>query len=227
MQPKWSILIPTTAAREDRFLDLLGVLLPQAEARLGAGYMIEVVALRNCGGLSLPELGQLRQALLEDARGEFLSFVDDDDMVEQDFIPAVLEAIGTAPVPPDYVAFRHAYYEGGQRDPRPVITGLQHGGWADTPVAMYRPVTHINPVRAELARNAGFHSTEGPEDYPYDVALSELLRGRPQAEVQRVLYHYRHNWQDSVQAGSVPRLSGTPLPPVSSPCFRWHPWSGQ
>ena len=49
-----------------------------------------------------------RQALLEDARGDYVSFVDDDDMVEPDFVPAVTAA---------QIEFMMKLYAAGERDP--------------------------------------------------------------------------------------------------------------
>jgi Glycosyl transferase family 2 len=213
--PTWSILIATLARRQEKLLRLLAVLLPQAEA----SGRVEVVALHNKGEHSI---GRFRQALLEDARGMYVSFVDDDDMVEPDFVAAVLEAAAGSP---DYIAFRHAYYENGVRDRHVTVTGIQYQGWFDTPDFYFRDVTHINPVRTELALKAGFSDMGSGEDAAYDARLRPLLR--TQAEIDRVLYHYFHSWPDSAQ---MPRsrwqreFAGARLQ-VVSPAFRWHAWS--
>lgn len=222
MQPKWSICILTVTSREQRFLALADELLSQIGP---GGRPVEVVALRNPGGLTMPEVGALRQALLDDAQGEFVSFVDDDDWVERDYVSAVMHALSCAPEPVDFVAFWHAYHRNGFREPRPVVTGLQHGGWYDTPQELVRDITHINPVRTAIARKAGFRATEGAEDYPYDAALRELLKDSRQVEIRRVLYYYFHSDASSVQNGSVPVVEPGPRPAILSPFFRWHPAS--
>ena len=212
--PLWSILCPTLSSRQAKFLDLMAVLLPQAEA----DGRVEVVALHNDGERTIAEY---RQALLEDARGDFISFADDDDMVEPDFVAAVTAAMEGWP---DYIAFWHAYYVNGQREPRPVVTGIQHEHWHDTPTELVRGVTHINPVRTVIARHADFRRpSEGRlEDVSYVEAVIPLLR--TQADVGRVMYHYRHSPGDSVQYGLAPHAY-KPRPEISSPAFRWHPWS--
>ena len=212
--PLWSILTPTLSSRQAKFLALMAVLLPQAEA----DGRVEVVALHNDGAYSIAEY---RQALLEDARGDYVSFVDDDDTVEPDFVATVTAAMEGAP---DYVAFQHAYYVNGNREPRPVVTGIQYEHWHDTPEAMIRGVTHINPVRAAIARQADFRRpSEGRlEDVSYVEAIIPLLK--TQAEIPRVLYHYRHNPADSVQYRLAPHAYA-PRPVISSPAFRWHDWS--
>jgi hypothetical protein len=216
--PAWSILIATLAYRQEKLRRLLGVLLPQADQAPG---QVEVVALRNTGEWSI---GEIRQALLEDARGAYVSFVDDDDLVEPDFVPAVLAAMESGP---DYIAFRHAYYEGGVFD-RETVTGIQHGGWFNTPGCYVRDVTHVNPVLTGLARRAGFSDMGSGEDVAYADRLRPLLRS--QAEIDRVLYRYFHDWSGSVQAGLPPqvflrRYRHLCRLPVDSPSFRWHDWS--
>ena len=213
---RWSILIATLAHRKDSLAALLRVLLPQAERFPG---QVEVVALRNRGALTV---GEYRQKLLEDARGKYVSFVDDDDLVAGDFVTAVLAAMVGEP---DYVAFRHQMYSGGVPEPRVTITGLSFGGWRDTDVAMVRDVTHINPVRAELARKAGFGRYVLGEDAAYDDALRPLLK--TEAVIDRVLYHYYFLSVPSASMGipAVLLRRGGRIPEVRSPVFRWHPES--
>jgi hypothetical protein len=210
---RWSILIPTLSSRHDFLAQLLDVLLPQAEACPG----IEVVALHNDGNWPLMDI---RQALLDDARGEWLSFADDDDMVEADFVPAVAACLEKDP---DYVAFQHAFYVDGHRDPRTVHTGINLGGWHDLPDRYVRDVTHVNPVRSSLARQAGYRQLVGGwEDRGYDWALRPLLR--TQEEIPRVMYHYYSRTSGTVQ-NKLPPHAYALRPEVTSPAFRWHEWS--
>jgi len=214
--PALSVLVATLSSRHDYLARLLDVLLPQAEK---AGGQVEIVALHNDGNWPLR---QIRQALLDDARGRWLAFADDDDLVSDDYVPAVLTALADDP---DYVAFRHAFYINGQRDPREVRTGIDLGGWhSDTPDYYIRDVTHVNPARTTLARQAGFRQhVDGWEDRGYDWALRPLLK--TQAVIDRVLYHYY--WRPttgSVQTSQEPHAY-LPRPHVDSPAFRWHPWS--
>lgn len=205
----WSVLVATLSSRQEKFLGLLDVLLPQAEA----DGRVEVVALQNDGERSLAEY---RQVLLEDARGDYVSYADDDDTVEADFVPAVTAAMEGWP---DFIAFWHAYYVSGMREPRPVVTGIGHDGWHDTAGAMIRGVTHINPVRSVIARHADFRRpSEGQEDWSYVSQVGPLLR--TQAEIPRVLYHYRHDPADSVQHRLAPHAYA-PRPVIASPAFRW------
>jgi hypothetical protein len=210
----WSILTPTLSSRQAKFLGLMGALLPQCEADGRA----EVVALHNDGERTIAEY---RQALLEDARGDYVSFADDDDMIEPDFVASVAAAMDGYP---DYVAFRVAYSSDGRPEPRPTVTGIQYDGWYDTDTAMIRDVSHICPVRSVIAKRADFRVRHGDglEDWSYVSDVRPLLR--TQAEIPRVLYRYRHDPHDSVQFGLKPHAHA-PRPAIGSPAFRWHEWS--
>lgn len=209
----YSILIPTLSSRRDKLRRLLDVLLPQAEAHGG----VEIVGLHNDGERPLAEY---RQALLDDARGEYLSFIDDDDLVETDFISAVTAAMETGP---DYVAFWNAFYRDGQLSGPPVRTGIHYGSWYDDGEQRIRDVVHVCPVRTEIARKADFRrESEGSEDWSYVSQLRPLLK--TEAYIDRVLYHYYWSSTDSVQHhlgvhAYAPRLE------VDSPVFRWHEMS--
>lgn len=214
--PLLSVLIPTLSSRHLFLSRLLKVLLPQAEAAPPG--TVEVVGLHNDGNWPLMVI---RQALLDDARGRWTGFVDDDDLVSGDYVPAILLALEQDP---DYVAFRHAYYVDGRLDPKGVRSGITLGGWYETPEFYVRDITHINPARAVLARQAGFRAeVDGWEDRGYDWALRPLLR--TQAVIHRVLYHYHARTSGSVQTASLPPHAHLPRPEVTSPVFRWHPWS--
>lgn len=215
----WSVLIATQAHRLPKLHRLLDVLVPQADA---TGGEVEVVALYNNGEKTIHEY---RQALLDDARGAYVSYADDDDLVAEDYVPAVLAAINSSPGV-DFVAFRHAYYESGTFD-RETLTGLNVGPARNERDVYVRPVTHINPIRTEVARQAGF--MDGPkdewEDRVYDGRVQELAK--TEVIIDRVLYFYYHNWSDTI-LGGVRRMPSVPRrPQVTNPSFRWHPWSLQ
>jgi hypothetical protein len=211
----WSICIPTLASRQEKFLSLLQLLLPQAEA-CEAG--VEVVALYNNGERPL---ANVKQDLLMSAHGSYISFVDDDDRVADDFVPVIAAAMAGEQA--DYIAFRHALYEDGVLNPTTVVTGIQYNGWYDDPPrALIRDVTQINPVRATIARQADFRAHGYPfEDVAYVSAIRPLLH--IQVSIERVMYHYYHSASDSNQSILRPHTH-TPRPVVTSRAFRWHEW---
>lgn len=172
-------------------------------------------------------LGPVKQDLLTAAKGGYFSFVDDDDMVEEDFIPACLEAMESGA---DYISFDHYYYESGYRIPKPVRTGLDMPGWGSPQLDselpyLPRDVTQVNPTRTEIARLGDFTAiSEGMEDWSWVKVVRPHLK--TQARIDRVLYHYFHDMQDSNQTSLRPHTYDERLE-VGSRVFFWIPPSSQ
>lgn len=205
MNPRWSILIAAADWRPAKLMRLLDVLLPQAEA----SGQVEVIACWNGGE---PSLGEIRDALMAEARGAYLSFADSDDVVAPDFVPVLLEALATGP---DCAAFDTAYLVNGflQATARCSIFTPQR----DEPGRLTRDLIHMMPVRSELARKGSFGTLAVYEDAAWRAGVLPHLRTEARAE--RTLYLHLHEPSDSAH---FPRpREHQERPEVSSPCFRW------
>lgn len=210
---KWSILVATLARRHDKFLRLLHGLVPQ----MGPG--VELVAYRNHGDLTL---GEIRQALVEAAAGEYLCFVDDDDQPAHDYVPTILPLLDGV----DYVGFRMQAYIDGQ-PLKPTFHSLQYNEWTEGPTAYFRDVSHLNPVRSELARKADFRATDPPEDVSWADQMRPYVTNQNYAGDQWVAYHYYatssdSSWRPGSQDPVQSRAEYPELPYVEYTWFRWH-----
>lgn len=207
---KLSILIPTLGYRQTKFLGLVGHLLTQATDD------VEIVALHNHGERPV---GQYRQELLMAARGDYACFIDDDDAVSHDYVPEILAALESGP---DVVGFEVCY----TRDDGPPVRSLNsinytpHDDWPN--MTLYRDLTHVQPVRTELARMGNF-SQGWPEDFTWRCAVLPHLH--VEVCLDKVLYYYRHSSYDTVQTWHVPGLRpDMPKPDrveIDSPYFRY------
>jgi hypothetical protein len=226
--PLLSVLIATMGHRRAKFTDLLGVLLPQAE-RDGD---TEVIGFYANGEY---RLGGVRQRLLEAARGEYVCFIDDDDMVSGDYVEKITDALSDLQA--DSLGFRvhltygdqmsvcsrslYAENEGLRSD---ALTPAELAAQPDVPL-WYHDWGIMTPTRRYWARQCRFDTYMGGrvgEDGWFKAQLLPLLG--PEEYVDEVLYHYQWDPDDSVQTRMPPRQR-LPLPEVSSPVFAWHPWS--
>ena len=225
MTPTWTILVPTLGQRRNLLQRMLAGLMPQVEAATGR---VDVLAYWNNGEVSLADT---KQALLNAAAGDYISFVDDDDTVADDYVPSILDALQCRP---DYVGLKMQVYESG----RPFVLShhsLSHGGWMNEGAEYYRrDITCANPMRTDIARTARFDVVDRgqAEDVPW---VSQLRAGgllRSEVFIDRVLYHYW--WVPSQSAWISPERKirrhdsqGRPWRPlvVDSPHFTWHPAS--
>jgi len=215
--PTWTILIPTLGERGRPFSELTDRLMPQVDAFAGR---VKVLAFWNNGQPGLPEI---RQRLVEAADTDYLSFIDDDDMVPEDFVSSVMAALESRP---DYVGFRVQYFANGAKQAA-VDHSLRHGGWREekNPYRLLRDISHINPMLSEVAKAADFRVVQRGqvEDRPWVAQVRDAGSLQTEVYLDRVMYEYRWNrrgsrWKtpDRIrQAGPLARV------PVSSPHFEY------
>jgi Glycosyl transferase family 2 len=92
----WDILICSVEHRTTQLVTLLTAL----EIQLNAAWPVGIHVYRDNLEVGY---GAKCQALLESSSADYVSFIDDDDMVEPDFIATVLTALTEVP---DYVGYK-------------------------------------------------------------------------------------------------------------------------
>jgi len=210
----WSILVPTIGEREALFLRLMGVLLPQLDQQGGA---VRVLAWKNNG---YPPLGVIRDALVRDADSEYVSFIDDDDLVPEDYVAEIVNAFTSRPA---HVGFKIEYTTNGEG--REVVDhSLRHGKWGrDASGQLVRDFTHIDPVRQDIAALGTFIvPRKRAEDRAWVRQVRPALIGQPEVYIDKIMYHYL--WREDTTAWRrqerlIPREG---RPQVDSPHFAWH-----
>ncbi len=212
--PTWSILVPTLGERRPLFERLMAGLLPQLDPYAGR---VRVVGWHNDGSPSLPKI---RQRMVETAGTDYVSFVDDDDLVSPEYVASIVAALETGP---DYVGFQVQCYSDGA----PIAVAyhsLEFTRWRNLPGRFERDISHINPIRTQIARRADFSLTRtgGAEDRAWADQLRRKRLLRTQVVIDRILYHYLYvpntsRWErpKTIQPGARSALA--------SPHFSWSP----
>lgn len=206
--PKLSILIATVGRRTQSFLQLLSILTKQIE---NDDLDIEIVALWNNGERPI---GDIRQRLLENARGEYICFIDDDDSVPGYYCTEILKALGE-----DYVGFEVIMFNDGVKMPR-IFHSLRYGNWTQDENGYYRGVTHLNPIRRSIALKGSYSGGAGE-----DERWSNSVRPYVNTEnyIDKPMYYYFHVSKgthfngEKVPGGFNPKRRSV----VSNKCFRW------
>jgi glycosyltransferase involved in cell wall biosynthesis len=214
--PTWSILVPTLGERRSLFERLMAGLLPQLDPYAGR---VRVIGWHNDGSPSLPEI---RQRMVETAGTEYVSFVDDDDVVAPSYVREIVTALEKAP---DYVGFQVQCYSDGQ--PTAVAYhSLEYRRWRNLPGRYERDISHINPIRTRLALRADFSRTRagGAEDRAWADQLRRARVLRRQVVVNRILYHYLFTTAGS--RWKEPRaITPGERSALLSPHFTWSPYA--
>lgn len=129
-------------------------------------------------------LGANRQAMIEEAAGEYVSFVDDDDLVAEDYVSSILPLLDGV----DYIGFQlQLYMDGIERGA--TFHSLQHNGWYENGGSFYRDFSHLNPIRRELALQAPFEGSGG-EDTRWADRIRGLQIVKTEHYVPKIMYHY-------------------------------------
>ncbi len=220
--PLWTINVPTIGERRSSFERLMNVLLPQTEPYDGA---VQVVAWHNNGA---PHLTEIRQAMNESATSAYVSCIDDDDLVPDYFVTAVVGALLDRP---DYVGWLVQCYSDGV--PTAISEhSLKHRRWWNEETRYFRDISHINPIKREIALLADFRRTAHgqAEDRAWVKQLRRTGALKRQVMIDRIMYHYLFSTSQTAGIGSrwaAPKLIHPGLEPlfIDHPHFTYHPES--
>jgi hypothetical protein len=202
--PTWDILIPSITHRTNELTELLAHL--EAQRVPGVGVL---VYRDNREALYGPKC----QRLYEASEADYVSMLDDDDWVADDYLPAVMEALEQRP---DYVGYKVLYTEHGEPQ-QEVIHSLTCGGWINSADVLKRDICHKNPLRRDLAMQASWEG-DGGADMLWAFALRNLGQIKTEVFIDRELYHYR-----STGAYNTSELSPMEDPPPR-PSAKWVRW---
>ena len=163
---------------------------------------VEIIVETDNGEMTV---GKKRNILLEKASGDYVCFVDDDDMVPDYFVAEILKAIVSRnwfiPEPAKFIPgsvgwslWPHViglkgHYTVGDGKPQTFIHSIRYKEWKTVDGIHQRCPNHLNPVKRELALKAGFTEKDHGEDLDYSMALLPLLK--TEVFVDRVMYYYR------------------------------------
>jgi len=177
-----SILVPSLNRRKHYLARLMSILDPQMTDQ------VEILTNIDDGEKSI---GTKRNELLVQATGDYIAFVDDDDIVEPYYVEEILKAIETNP---DVVGIHLLHVEDG------VLRGLTYHSleythwWDEVDQAQphlrnyYRNPNHLNPVKREFALAVGFPEINFGEDKNYSYSILKHLQ--TEVYIEKPIYHY-------------------------------------
>jgi glycosyltransferase involved in cell wall biosynthesis len=174
------MLIPTIPGREDRLACLLASL--EDQCRFFPGASVHVVP--DIPNAPRETIGKKRERAIAEATADYVAFIDDDDMVSQNYLGAIMPLLETDP---DCVGITVAYYENGQFQNN-FRHGLQYRGnvgWR----GLYRTPHHLCPIRREIAASVPFRDVSWGEDFHWAMEVLPKLHTGEFAGVQPI-YNY-------------------------------------
>lgn len=213
MTPVWTILIATLGQRAGKLRHLLDHLTPQLDAADGA---VRVCAFYNHGERPL---GHVRHDLLEHASTPYVSFVDDDDELPSYHVAEVVARLDEHV---DYVGWQMQTYIDDVPQ-KPTYHSLRYDRWWEDNDGYYRDVSHLNPIRTELARRGDFRRGEPPEDVNWVDQVRPFVR--TEAYIDKIMYLYRFRWSDTTWRREGVHVAPYDRPVIDHPYVSYHPGS--
>lgn len=131
-------------------------------------------------------VGRKRNMLLKEAKGDFVVFIDDDDIVADDYIQSILEAISLDPTV-DCIGIDGIITTNGA-DKKNWSISKDYMSWFEKDGVYYRTPNHISPVKREIALKAMFPEIAFGEDYQYSMGILPYLR--KETKIKKQIYHY-------------------------------------
>jgi len=130
-------------------------------------------------------LGAKRNAMVDIAQGRYIAFVDDDDRLDDEYLPALLEAATGSDA--DVITFQVSVSINGA-DPRICYYSKNFAADRNLPDRYERLPNHLMCVKRDLAAKVAFPHLPHGEDAGYAKQLAPLLTS--ELPIPRVLYHY-------------------------------------
>ncbi len=180
---KLSILIATIEERFDSFKKLYDILESQLTDE------VEILFLRDNKEMNI---GEKRNKLISMSEADYICFIDDDDLISNNYISKLLEGIQTQPDNislTGIVRFLNGKFDGI------FIHSIRYKELFNDEQVYYRPPNHLNVIKRSIAKQFPFPSIDFGEDTEYCIMLrdSGLLKNEYRIDEPLYIYNYRDN----------------------------------
>jgi hypothetical protein len=176
-----NILICTIPSRKDMFDELHKSLMNQIfECKA------DVDILSN--GSTRITTGEKRNELLRMSKGVFSVFIDDDDIVSNDYVSKIIDCINKNP-DVDCIGIKGQIITNGTHIKEWEIS-KDFGRWFEDEKKYYRTPNHISPIRTEHCLKTLFPNITVGEDSDFSQRVFPLLQ--KEAKVDGNIYFYRY-----------------------------------
>lgn len=183
---RWSILICTIEGREEAFTKLCAKLKEQAQKR-GLEDEIEILSFKDKKGEHT--VGFKRNQLLAESHGEYVSYIDDDDDVSENFISMIYEKLCKKP---DCVSLVGIITFNGT-NAKKFIHSIKYNRYFEDNNIYFRPPNHLNPIKRSIAIQFNFPEKNMGEDTDWAMAIAQsgLLKKEEVIDTPYYFYLYK------------------------------------
>lgn len=174
-----SLLIPSLTSRAHLLSELKKEIARQESDRAGLEILTNIDAGQK-------PVGQKRNELLLAAKGEYVAFIDDDDLISRNYLAEIRQALTLRP---DCVGFEGFITVNGRNKQKFKIS--KAFDYKEVNMIYYRPINHLCPVRKDIALRIRYPNKNCGEDYDYCMRLKHSGLLKNEVYIAKELYHYR------------------------------------
>lgn len=178
----WSILICTLEKRKQSF-DFIYNKLQQQIHDNGLDDKVELLYFSDTGENTI---GFKRNALLQQSKGLYTNFMDDDDDVADNYISMIHEKLQ---LNPDCVSLMGIITTNG-KDPKKFIHSIKYHSWFAKDGIYYRPPNHLNPIKRSIAIQFLFPEKNYGEDAVWSMAIAQSGLLKKEEWIDTPYYYY-------------------------------------
>lgn len=179
---KLSILICTVVGRETSCEKIINELVNQISKNNLHGQVEILVEIDDCK----ITVGTKRNILKNKASGEYICFIDDDDMVSEDYLSEIFLAIESNP---EIITFQVQRYKNGNLD-EVYIPNIHIGNLKSGNITFMRNLLHLCPHKKHLVDKISFPDKNFAEDFEYSMALANLSPKDCRIDKNLYLYYF-------------------------------------
>jgi virulence-associated protein VapD len=179
----WSVLIPSLVERKNMLEGLLASIREKVQRicpEMRVEYCLDVDNRQT-------SIGAKRERLLQNAKGKYTSFIDDDDNITDAYIEDLWACIQGG-----YQVMRIYGEMGDHRFMHSAAIGLQDKMVSGNPPLFQRPPNHLNPILADIAKFSHFKDATYGEDLEWTISLAKqgFLHNQYTSHDSRTQYIY-------------------------------------
>lgn len=180
-----SICVCSISKRREMYDNLVKIIMNQIHS-VSKKYGFTVATLYTHTNDTIT-IGAKRHGLVQSSNDKFIVFIDDDDMISDDYVEKIVDVIYENPNI-DCIGIKGKITFDGSGEKKWEIS-KDFGSWYEADSCYFRTPNHISPVRLDIAKKVGFPNISNGEDYAYSMGILPYLHN--EIKIDKEIYHYQ------------------------------------
>lgn len=149
--------------------------------------LINPIEIASCSNEFI-SIGEKRNLLLNEANGDYICFIDDDDMVSDDYILKILNALKSEP---DCCSLNGIITFDSEK-PKEFKHSIQYDAYSEDENYYYRFPNHLNAIKASICKQVKFPEINHGEDTSFATQIKNLDLLKKESTIEGIIYYYKY-----------------------------------